>query len=87
MTSLLGKPLGTGNYNFYTCQYQLWNIDFPVISTLNRRGKRIVIPGCDYKCISYEVPVTSDITRLTQGYIGKEKRHTENGQVLFLNIY
>ena len=44
MTSA-GKGLGTGNYVFYAHQYQLCDIDFPLISTQNRGGKRIVIPG------------------------------------------
>ena len=45
MLSLLAKSLGTGDNDFYTCQYGLCNINFPVISTQNRRGRRIAIPG------------------------------------------
>ena len=44
MISLLGKALGTGSYYFYTHQYQLCNIDFPVILTQNFCGKIILIP-------------------------------------------
>ena len=50
MTSLSGRPLGSGNYNFYICQYWPCDIDFPVILTQNHCGKRMVIPG--HKCIT-----------------------------------
>ena len=38
------NPLGTYNYNFCTFQYQLCNINSPVILTQNCCGKRTVIP-------------------------------------------
>ena len=41
------KPLSSGNYDFYTHQYWLYNINFPVISTQNHHSKRIMIPGCE----------------------------------------
>ena len=44
----LAKAIGTGNYDFYACQYQIGDISFPVYSTSNRHGKRIVIPGPSY---------------------------------------
>ena len=39
MMSLLGNPFGTGNYNFYTCQYWPCIINFPKILTQNCHGK------------------------------------------------
>ena len=45
MTKLFWKRLGTGNFSFYTRQYWLCNIDYPVILTQKSRDGRIVIPG------------------------------------------
>ena len=56
MMSLSEKPTSTGNYNFFTQQYQLCNIDFSVISIQNRRSKRIVIPRRECNSTSYTVP-------------------------------
>ena len=47
ITSLLGKPLGTGDYDFYTHWYWLCNINSPLIFTQNCHGKRIIIPRCE----------------------------------------
>ena len=64
MTSLSGKLLGTGNYNFYTHWYQFYDIDFPAISTEIRHGKRIVILGREcveiqriWKTTIFEIPL------------------------------
>ena len=35
----------TTDYDIFTRRYRLFDIDFPVISTKNCNGKRIVIPG------------------------------------------
>ena len=56
MMSLSGKPLGTDNYDFYAHQYQLCNIDSPVILAQNCCGKRIIIPRseCSFKNLCQE---------------------------------
>ena len=47
MISLSGNPLGTGNHDFCTHQYQLCNMDFPVNFAQTCQGRRIMIPRCE----------------------------------------
>ena len=48
----------------YSHQYQLCNINFPVILTQNHHDKRIVIPGCKRSCDIVHITVKASNTNI-----------------------